>query len=110
MELKPCPFCGKEAVLDESEYDGRKVYSVSCVDCGVSTGCSGDEQRVIDDWNRRDDNLLPCPFCEGKALISEAKINGKTYVMVSCEDCGMSTFGSEDETEVIAAWNKRTPT
>ena len=110
MTLNPCAFCGGKACVCEGEFDGEKVYSVSCENCGVSTGCFEDKQRVINDWNRRSDNLLPCPYCDGKALICESKINGKTYLMVACEDCGVSTFGSEDESEVIAAWNKRTPT
>lgn len=109
MELKPCPFCGKEVNIYKGEFDGSKIYSVSCENCGVSIGCSEDKHRMINDWNRRSDNLLPCPYCEGKALICESQINGKTYLMVACEDCGASTFGSEDEAEVIAAWNKRTP-
>ena len=109
MELKPCPFCGKNAVVNEDKCDGSKFYSVSCENCGVSTGCSENKQRMIDDWNRRNDKLLPCPYCGGNGLICQTEAEGKTYFMVACEDCGVNTFGSEDESEVIAAWNKRTP-
>ena len=109
MEMKSCPFCGKNATINETELDGSKLYSVSCENCGVTIGCSEDKQCLIDDWNRRCNKLLPCPYCDGKGLICESQIDGKTYLMVVCEDCGVSTFLSEDEAEVIAAWNKRTP-
>ena len=107
MKIKSCPFCGGSASLDENEFEGGKVYCVYCENCGASTGASEDKQRVIDDWNKREE-IAPCPFCGGKALVSEVEIEGEKYLSVICEKCGISTFASQDETEVKAAWNTRT--
>ena len=51
--------------------------------------------------------LKTCPFCGGKASVCEAEAEGKIFFMVACEDCGVSTAGSDNEAEVITAWNKR---
>lgn len=62
MELKPCPFCGSDAILHTIEphthmlatfmpdYDGG-----SFVECTGCTACvSGDtEDEAVEAWNRR---------------------------------------------------------
>lgn len=50
------------------------------------------------------ETLLPCPFCGGRAEAEESPI----YVAwgVRCTDCGVEV-GGEDETDAIAAWNRR---
>lgn len=53
--------------------------------------------------------LKLCPFCGGKASVCEAEFEGKMLFTVACENCGVSTAGSDDEAEVTAAWNERTP-
>ena len=69
-ELKPCPFCGGEAVLKNNEY-GCGVYDpetlavidsfdaeantfwVECEECfAMSNGCDTEEE-AIEAWNRR---------------------------------------------------------
>ena len=67
MELKPCPFCGSEAVIiPTSRCSGRIV----CIgDCGIRTGKFWDEPMTepeenqakwrdlaIEAWNRRAEN------------------------------------------------------
>lgn len=62
-ELKPCPFCGSEAHIFVSEYEG--VY-VICSNCHARTETLTDRpyftayvpavERVIDRWNRRAEN------------------------------------------------------
>lgn len=51
-ELKPCPFCGGEAVLfiDESCYYKSAVY---CGKCRVSTPREHIPEIAIDTWNTR---------------------------------------------------------
>ena len=55
-ELKPCPFCGGEAVkkqwfaLFHEEYTD---YTCCCVDCGITTKSCETEQEAIESWNRR---------------------------------------------------------
>lgn len=53
--------------------------------------------------------LLPCPFCGGKAFVS-AKLPyfGETVTMaVVCEDCNASSKHKRNEEEAIKSWNKR---
>jgi hypothetical protein len=61
IELKPCPFCGCEAVIDEiSSYDELRDidYTVECSDpvC-VARECGnarfGAKEFAIEAWNRR---------------------------------------------------------
>ena len=106
-ELKDCPFCGEKGLLCEGEIDGSKVYYVYS-ECGISTGASEDKDRVIELWNNRSEELLPCPFCGGKAIESEVEIDGENFLTVMCEECGMSSIANKDEARVKAAWNART--
>ena len=49
-ELKPCPFCGGDAVI-EAIYDD---YEVRCTDCGNGTLIlESVKGRAIDAWNTR---------------------------------------------------------
>lgn len=107
-KLKDCPFCGGQAEIIKTEFEGERVYSVSCEDCNATTGASSDKGFVIEVWNCREENLLPCPNCGGQGLVSEVEIEGEKYLSVICEKCGISTFASQDELEVKAAWNTRT--
>lgn len=65
-ELKPCPFCGCEAILKKDrESDANVLYDVAfvkCPKCGCRTrsfitdgyyGATTTEQDAIDAWNRR---------------------------------------------------------
>lgn len=56
-ELKPCPFCGGEAILRK---DGNRNVWVECKSCFCGTAYAGGaspmetlENVVIHDWNRR---------------------------------------------------------
>lgn len=58
-ELKPCPFCGGEAVLREgTDNDGWKGFTaITCVDqknpfC-PSQWIEGSKKEAIEAWNRR---------------------------------------------------------
>ena len=55
-KLKPCPFCGGEAILNKriSSYDGTAFYGVLC----VNTGCCDipslyTKDQAVDKWNTR---------------------------------------------------------
>ena len=52
-EIKNCPFCGSSAITWEDEYEGMKIYGVSCEECGITTPCCEDEQQAIGLWNKR---------------------------------------------------------
>ena len=53
-ELKPCPFCGGEAVSDFAIYD-YNYWGVVCKVCGayVPVDDYGPEEEAIEKWNRR---------------------------------------------------------
>ena len=50
VELKPCPFCGGEAIVDGCD---DTLWIVICKECNASIGHKGTEQEAIDAWNRR---------------------------------------------------------
>ena len=52
-KLKPCPFCGNEAVLFTG---GEHLAYVGCVKCGAKLpACFGEnkEAEAVEAWNRR---------------------------------------------------------
>lgn len=49
-KIKPCPFCGGKAKLNQA-YDGH--YCVTCELCGVRTLYSDKKHIPIMFWNRR---------------------------------------------------------
>lgn len=54
-ELKPCPFCGGEAKLENlSLVTDRAFWVVHCSKCRVSTPCESKKERVLKIWNRRE--------------------------------------------------------
>ena len=48
-ELKPCPFCGGEAVV----HTLGTGYIVECLECAVSTACENTKAEAVAAWNRR---------------------------------------------------------
>ena len=54
-ELKPCPFCGGEGVLQEHVFHGySSTYGVVCFDCCAETKQFFTDKNVaIRAWNRR---------------------------------------------------------
>ena len=49
-ELKPCPFCGGEAVIDSCD---ETLWSVICEKCNASIDFKETECEAIDAWNSR---------------------------------------------------------
>ena len=68
-ELKPCPFCGSEAKLDENANGlGYPLfYLVYCPNCAAVCRMYEEKDAAIRAWNRRINDevnkLKPCPFC-----------------------------------------------
>ena len=56
-KLKPCPFCGSEAVLEDlggPSVFGEGRFFVKCPSCGVEQGgLWATKQTAIKRWNRR---------------------------------------------------------
>lgn len=55
IELKPCPFCGGEADLSDTAVrtkQGKKLWSVECMECGVILDRESRED-ALEAWNNR---------------------------------------------------------
>ena len=59
-KLKPCPFCGGEACIDDiSGPDNMNaIWMIVCDECGGSAsfgpdGCNATKDEAITAWNRR---------------------------------------------------------
>lgn len=53
--LKPCPFCGEEAILVKNP-EGFDTHLVKCSICGCNTGAylgGNSLQNAVDAWNQR---------------------------------------------------------
>lgn len=59
--LKPCPFCGGEAIRDKTpKYDektfspnGEYYHSFTCINCGMMIEDFDTRQQATDAWNKR---------------------------------------------------------
>ena len=54
MRLKPCPFCGGDAVTEYWVFAG---YFTVCSECGATSGFCETEKESIDSWNKRAEEL-----------------------------------------------------
>ena len=63
-KLKPCPFCGGEAVVDMDD-DWYWEWKAYCPVCGCDLGYFKTKEEAIEAWNRREsqppaDQWIPC--------------------------------------------------
>lgn len=60
-DLKPCPFCGGEAVISvdpdavEDTQGRRWAYNAVCIRCCATSGLTYTPQKAKEAWNRRAD-------------------------------------------------------
>ena len=52
MELKKCPFCGGEAIVDMDESWYWK-WEVLCIKCDCTLGHFNHKEEAIKAWNKR---------------------------------------------------------
>jgi Lar family restriction alleviation protein len=53
-ELKPCPFCGEKAVLEDTVTGIKTVlYYVSCLNCPATMEFSSSKEESAKAWNQR---------------------------------------------------------
>ena len=57
-ELKPCPFCGGEAKVLGTKYEGGDYYIV-CEKCRVRVGSYSNPVEAIEAWNKRANSEKP---------------------------------------------------
>lgn len=53
-QLKPCPFCGGEAILIKEKIITR--FYVECKKCSAMTNLFTTKEEAIEVWNRRTNN------------------------------------------------------
>ena len=53
LTLKPCPFCGGEAILVKDFSSFKDWTYVRCKECGAATSVSGNAYKAIELWNKR---------------------------------------------------------
>lgn len=53
IELKPCPFCGGDAEMQQGKHQGLRTFYVSCFGCGARTDLEYAEEFAADLWNER---------------------------------------------------------
>ena len=53
-----------------------------------------------------EENLKPCPFCGGKAILSAYGVNPSVFE-IECTGCGCYQHEHDSKQNVIYTWNKR---
>lgn len=53
IKLKPCPFCGGDAEMQQGKYQGLSIFYVSCRGCGAQTDHKYAEEFAAELWNER---------------------------------------------------------
>lgn len=84
--LNPCPFCGREAILESNKLRYETVYSAYCQKCGAEIARFSEHETVAA-WNRRaqpENKPLTCEGCESQGKYE----NEVEYGYPSpCTDC-----------------------
>lgn len=79
VNLKPCPFCGRDGASLSTVLSYRSIYTINCGYCCTHTADHKRPKEAIDAWNMRmpeeeekasGDELKSCPFCGGNAELS----------------------------------------
>ena len=51
--LKPCPFCGGEVILETVDGNSPEECYIYCPECGFESGVYSDPKFIVEKWNRR---------------------------------------------------------
>lgn len=51
-ELKPCPFCGGQVILDKND-KRRRPWSIVCTECGIVNDDWAVSDQLVKEWNTR---------------------------------------------------------
>lgn len=97
-ELKNCPFCGGEAVLD-TWFEETEARHIKCKDCGCMTGKPHFQRTfAYDDWNTRTEQTYNP---ETHVVLERAKIPDKELLLKSMMFVGK--IGNEIDGQVANA-------
>lgn len=106
-DLKSCPFCGSEAVLNHGHIitaTGQCLANVKCSECGIASrvvwSTDSPEEAVkeaIEAWNRRAERTVKAEWSEvdGCHLCSECGFAVTPNCDVYCAGCGAKLDWSE---------------
>lgn len=65
IKLKPCPFCGSDAEMEQGKYQGLNTFYVRCLGCGAQTDLEYAEEFAAELWNERvESNGHDRPTCK----------------------------------------------
>jgi len=121
--LKPCPFCGGEAVIDinqgtDTDIDFARCY---CLACGIGTkvvrGIPADNnfhaisagEIAAQMWNKRSDKAMSKPVCEFDIHVNFQDSDENEYQMKITEDEyeRLKALGPYRQTELLCdIWNR----
>lgn len=101
--LKPCPFCGKDAKLHRDSWPtndkgGMAVaFWVKCAPCGSSSGEFKSKEKAIAAWNRRTAPATGQWIGEGDGYADGELV----YDVWHCSECGNCIDdGTDDPTQL----------
>lgn len=52
-DLKPCPFCDGEAILETVDGNSPEECYIYCPECDFESGVYSEPKFIIEKWNRR---------------------------------------------------------
>lgn len=55
-DLKPCPFCGGEAILETVDGNSQEECYIYCPECDFESGVYSEPKFIVEKWNRRTGN------------------------------------------------------
>ena len=55
-ELKRCPFCGGEAILETVDGNSPQECYIYCPECDFESGVYSEPKFIVEKWNRRAEN------------------------------------------------------
>lgn len=53
FDLKPCPFCGGEAILETVDGNSSEEFYIYCPECDFESGVYSEPKFIVEKWNRR---------------------------------------------------------
>lgn len=53
IELKPCPFCDGEVILETADGNSPEGCYIYCPECGFESGVYSEPKFIVEKWNRR---------------------------------------------------------